>query len=261
MTEGRITTLFIYFHPMNHDRPLVEICCGDPRSALQAGEGGADRVELCDRLEVGGTTPGPGTIAEACRNLAIPVHVLVRVRAGDFAPDQDELAAMRADVEAAKGLGAAGVVFGILRRDGTVDRDATAALADRARPLSVTFHKAFDQTPDLGEALETLIELGVDRVLTSGGRPSAEEGAEALARLVATAGDRIGVIVAGRLSLANLAAVIRRTAAREVHLGSAAAGPIASPCAFRPRDGSALDWSGVRAENVRAIVKLAHDFN
>lgn len=243
---------------MNRQRqspPLVEICCGDLRSALAAGEGGADRVELCDRLEVGGTTPGAGTIAEACRALTIPVHVLVRVRAGDFAPDRAELAAMRDDVDVAKRLGASGVVFGLLRADGSVDRDATAALVEQARPMSVTFHKAFDQTPDLDEALETLIGLGVDRVLTSGGRASAEEGSEALARLIGRAGDRIGVLVAGRLSLANLATIVRCTGAREIHLGSAAVGPIASPCAFRPRDGSALDWSGVRAEKVRAIME------
>lgn len=238
-------------------RPLVEICCGDLRSALEAGEGGADRVELCDRLEVGGTTPGAGTIAEACRSLTIPVHVLVRVRAGDFAPDRAELAAMRDDVDVARRLGASGVVLGILRRDGTIDRDATASLVELARPMSVTFHKAFDQTPDLDEALETLVELGVDRVLTSGGRASAEEGAEALARLVARAGDRIGVLVAGRLTLANLPAVVRRTGTREVHLGSAAVGPVSSPCTFRPGDGSTLDWSGVRAEKVRAVMEAA----
>src|SRR5690242_15416710 len=99
----------------------VEICVGDLRSALEAGEGGADRVELCDRLEVGGTTPSAGTIAEACRRLTIPVHVLIRPRAGDFAPDAAELAAMRHDVDVAKRLGAAGVVFGMLGHDGTID--------------------------------------------------------------------------------------------------------------------------------------------
>lgn len=237
--------------------PLVEICCGDLRSALAAGAGGADRVELCDRLEVGGTTPGAGTIAEACRSLTIPVHVMVRVRAGDFTPDRAELAAMRDDVDVARRLGASGVVFGLLRRDGAIDRDATASLVELSRPMSVTFHKAFDQTPDLDEALGTLIELGVDRVLTSGGRATAEEGAEALSRLIAGAGGRIGVIVAGRLSTANLAAIVGRTAAREVHLGSAAVGPIASRCDFRPRDGFALDWTGVRAEEVRAIMEAA----
>jgi copper homeostasis protein len=232
----------------------VEICVGDLRSALEAGEGGADRVELCDRLEVGGTTPGPGTIAEACRMLAIPVHVLVRPRAGDFAPDDAELAAMRHDIEAAKRLGAAGVVFGVLRNDGTIDRESTARLADLARPMSVTFHKAFDQTPDLDASLDVLAGLGVDRVLTSGGRPSAIEGADTLARLIARAGDRIGVIVAGRLTVENLPSIVRRTLAREVHLGSAAVDLIQSPAAFAPPDGSSLDWQGVRADKVRAIM-------
>ncbi|APW58917.1 copper homeostasis protein CutC [Paludisphaera borealis] len=237
----------------------VEICVGDLRSALEAGEGGADRVELCDRLEVGGTTPSAGTIAEACRRLTIPVHVLIRNRAGDFAPSEPELAAMHHDVETAKRLGASGVVLGILKNDGTIDRDATARLIELARPMSVTFHKAFDQTRDLDEALETLVELGVDRVLTSGGRPSAEAGADALVRLVARAGDRIGVLVAGRLTVENLGGIVRRTRAREIHLGSAAMGLNESPAAFAPPDGSTLDWLGVRAERVRRIIEVAAD--
>jgi copper homeostasis protein len=235
----------------------VEICVGDLRSALEAAEGGADRVELCDRLEVGGTTPSVGTIAEACRRLTIPVHVLIRPRAGDFAPSEPELAAMRHDVEAAKRCGAAGVVFGILNDDGTIDREATSSLVELARPMSVTFHKAFDQTPDLDESLETLAALGVDRVLTSGGRPSAEQGADALARLIARAGDRIGVLVAGRLTVENFPAIVGRTRAREVHLGSAAVDLVKSPAAFAPRDGSTLDWQGVRAEKVRRIMEVA----
>ena len=234
----------------------VEICVGDLLSALEAGEGGADRVELCDRLEVGGTTPSAGTIAEACRRLTIPVHVLIRTRAGDFAPSEPEIAAMGRDVEVAKSLGAAGVVFGMLNNDGTIDRDATARLIDLARPMSVTFHKAFDQTPDLDDALETLIELGVDRVLTSGGQPTAEAGADALARLIARAGDRIGVIVAGRLTVENLPAIVARTNARR---GSPRLGGRRShqkPRRLRARDGSALDWQGVRAERVRRIVEV-----
>ncbi len=234
----------------------VEICVGDLLSALEAGEGGADRVELCDRLEVGGTTPSAGTIAEACRRLTIPVHVLIRSRAGDFAPTEPEIAAMAHDVEIAKRLGASGVVFGMLDNDGAIDCEATARLIDLARPLSVTFHKAFDQAPDLDEALETLVDLGVDRLLTSGGRLTAEEGADALARLIARAGDRIGVIVAGSLTVANLPAVVARTKAREVHLGSAAVDRIRSSAAFAPRDGSTLDWRGVRAEKVRRIMEV-----
>jgi len=232
-------------------RITVEICVGDLRSAIEAGEGGADRVELCDRLEVGGTTPSAGTIAEAVRRLSIPVHVLIRPRAGDFIPNEAELAAMVDDVETTKQLGAAGVVLGVLHNDGLIDREATARLVEAARPLSVTFHKAFDRTPNPAEALETLIELGVERVLTSGGEPTAEEGAEALAALIRQAKDRIGVIVAGSLSIENLPEIVRQTKAGEVHLGSAAADLIPSPATFQP-----MDWRGTRAEKVRRIVEV-----
>ena len=142
------------------EKIMVEICVGDLESALAAEQGGADRVELCDNLSVGGTTPSAGTIAEACRRLTIPVHVLIRPRAGDFVPSPAELAAMRFDIEMARTLGAAGVVFGVLRPDATIDRDQTAALVELARPMSVTFHKAFDQMPDPERALETLIDPG-----------------------------------------------------------------------------------------------------
>ena len=128
------------------------------------------RVELCDNLAVGGTTPSAGTIAEACRRLAIPVHVLIRPRGGDFLASEAELAAMRHDIETARRLGAAGVVLGLLGRMGPIDRDRTASLVELARPLSVTFHKAFDQTRDPDEALDALIGLGIDRVLSSGCR-------------------------------------------------------------------------------------------
>lgn len=230
----------------------VEICVGDLRSALEAGEGGADRVELCDRLEVGGTTPSAGTIAEAVRRLSIPVYVLIRPRAGDFIPDEAELASMIHDIETIKSLGAAGAVFGALNTDGTIDREATAKLIDAARPMSVTFHKAFDQVPNQAEALETLVELGVDRVLTSGGKPTAEEGADALASLIRQAGDRIGVIVAGGLPIDNFPNIVRQTKAREIHLGTAIADHIASSSTFQP-----MDWTGTRAEKVRQVVEMA----
>ncbi len=177
-------------------RIAVEICVGDLESALQAAEGGADRVELCADLGVGGTTPSAGTIAEACRRLKIPAHVLIRPRAGDFVPSTAELCAMRQDIQTAKHLGAAGVVFGMLRADGTIDSAATAELIELARPLSVTFHKAFDQTRDPEQALDALIAVGADRVLTSGCRATAEEGREILKRLIAQRGGESSSLLA-----------------------------------------------------------------
>jgi copper homeostasis protein len=232
----------------------VEICAGDLESALAAGAGGADRVELCDSLQVGGTTPSAGIIAEACARLSIPVHVLIRPRAGDFLYSEAELAAMRRDIDTARSLGAAGVVLGMLRRDATIDRELTAALADRARPLSVTFHKAFDQVRDPDEALETLISLGVDRVLTSGGRPAAVEGIDVLRRLVQQSRNRIAILAGGCLTLDVLPRLIAETGVREVHLGSAVARPMASAMTSCPGDDLELHRTGVDVARVRTIV-------
>lgn len=234
----------------------VEICVGDLASAIAAQVGGADRVELCDNLAVGGTSPSAGTIAESCRRLSIPVHVLIRPRGGDFIYAEPEIAVIRRDIEVARDLGAAGVVLGVLTPEGAIDRDETASLVALARPLFVTFHKAFDQTSDPLEALDTLIALGIDRVLTSGGRPTALEGIEALANLVDRAADRITIMAGGRLSTGNLETVIRQSRVRDVHLGSAASRTIESPMRSTPRDGSETSWNQTDASRVAAIVGL-----
>jgi copper homeostasis protein len=238
------------------EKIMIEICVGDLESALAAEQGGADRVELCDNLSVGGTTPSAGVIAEACRRLTIPIHVLIRPRGGDFVYSSAELAAMRFDIEVARTLGAAGVVLGLLRPDATIDRDQTAALVELARPMSVTFHKAFDQTPDPEATLETLVDLGVDRMLTSGGRLTALEGMDMLKRLVEQARDRIGILAGGRLSADNLGTIITSTGVPEVHLGSAVSRITPGSTMVAPRDGSEVAWSGVAAEKVRQIVAL-----
>jgi copper homeostasis protein len=237
-------------------RVKVEICVGDVASAIAAQTGGADRVELCDNLAVGGTTPSAGTIAETCRRLSIPVHVLIRPRGGDFVYSEPEIAVMMHDIDAAKALGAAAVVLGVLTREAVIDVHQTSTLIAQARPLGVTFHKAFDQTCDPRAALETLIALGVERVLTSGGRPMALEGVETLADLVARAGDQITVMAGGRLSTANLETVIGRSRVSEVHLGSAASRTIESAMATTSPDGSETSWHGVDPLRVAQVVAL-----
>jgi copper homeostasis protein len=237
-------------------RVQVEICVGDVASAIAAELGEADRVELCDNLVVGGTTPSAGTIAESCRRLSIPVHVLIRPRAGDFIYSEPELAVMRHDIEVAKALGAAGVVLGVLTPEAVIDRELTAALIAMARPMRVTFHKAFDQTPEPLGALDILIDLGVERVLTSGGRPTAFEGIEALASLVERARDKIAVMAGGRLSTSNLEAVIRRSRVSEVHVGSAASRMIESAMQPPPRDGSEASWNCTDRRCVAEIIAL-----
>jgi copper homeostasis protein len=237
-------------------RVKVEICVGDVASALAAAAGGADRVELCDNLAVGGTTPSAGTIAESCRRLSIPVQVLIRPRAGDFIYSEPEIAVMRHDIEIAKTLGAAGVVLGVLKQEGGIDQATTEALIALARPLSITFHKAFDQTPAPLEALDTLIEMGVERVLTSGGRRTALEGVEILAQLVDRASGRITILAGGRLDIVNLETVIRRGRITEVHLGSAANRTIEGATLAQPLDSSDNARSQTHAPAVAAIVAI-----
>jgi len=200
----------------------VEICAEGLTSALAAGQGGADRVELCENLAVGGVTPGPGAIAVASERLAIPVHVLIRPRGGDFAYSDSEFQAMMRDIPIARSLGASGVVLGCLNREKQVDRERLARLIDVARPLSVTFHKAFDATPDPFEALGALIELGVDRVLTSGHASTAMEGLATLAKLTRLGAARIAVMAGGSIRLDQVRTIIG-AGVREIHLGSAVA--------------------------------------
>jgi copper homeostasis protein len=196
---------------------LLEVCIDSVASAVAAEAGGGGRVELCADLGVGGTTPSIGTIAECCRRVAIPVNVIIRPRGGDFVFSEEELDVMRADVIAARAAGASGIVIGSLLENGAVDRQQTRTLVEAARPLPVTFHRAFDEVADQAAALETLIELGVDRVLTSGGAPTAEAGIASLAALVRQAGDRIVILAGGTVRPHNVARIVGEADVREVH--------------------------------------------
>jgi copper homeostasis protein len=237
-------------------RVLVEICAGDVMSAVAAEAGGADRVELCDNLASGGTTPSAGAIALACRQVSIPVHVLVRPRGGDFVYAPLEIAVMCHDIEVAKALGAAGVVVGVLTADGTIDREQMAILTELARPLSLTFHKAFDQARDQKTALGILMELGIDRVLTSGGQATALEGVETLARLGEIARGRLAVMAGGRLDALSLPRVIRQAKVNEVHVGSAVSEMNPGGTAFTALEGFQTSWLKVNAQRVAQIVSV-----
>jgi copper homeostasis protein len=197
---------------------IVEACVDSVESAVAAEKGGADRVELCCALLEGGLTPSAGAIELARKRLRIGLQVMIRPRGGDFLYTEAEYDVMRRDVDTARELGADGVVIGLLTPSGELDVERTRELVERARPLSVTFHRAFDMTRDPFAALDALASLGIDRVLTSGQEESALEGLELLEELVARAGDRIVVLVCGNLTEKNIARVARETGAKELHV-------------------------------------------
>jgi copper homeostasis protein len=185
---------------------------------MAAEAGGAGRVELCDNLIEGGTTPSAGTIAECRARLRIPIFAMIRPRGGDFLYTDVEYAIMRRDIAHARSLGADGVVLGLLRPDGSVDVERTRALVEAARPLPVTFHRALDVARDADQALDALIALGVDRVLTSGQAATAPEGAAVIARLVRRAAGRIGILPGCGIDETNVRRLVADTGAREVHV-------------------------------------------
>ncbi|MCP2338990.1 copper homeostasis protein CutC [Actinomadura rupiterrae] len=209
-----------------------EICIDSVEGAIAAEKAGAGRVELCAALFDGGLTPTLGTVRAALAAVAsIRVHVIIRPRGGDFIFDEHEIAAMEHDVRLVREAGAHGVVIGALTPAGEIDRPVTERLMDAAGDLSVTFHRAFDMAADPFAALDTLIDLGVHRVLTSGQDTSALEGAPLIAELVRRAGDRIVIMPGGGITDRNVARVVAETGAREIHF--AALAPEDSPAVHR----------------------------
>ncbi len=197
-------------------RILLEICLDSPLGLAAAVAGGADRIELCASLEAEGLTPAPGLMAQAGA-CGVETFALIRSRAGDFVFGALDFDAMRRDIDAAREAGLAGVVLGASRADGRLDETALARLIAHASGLGVALHRAFDVTPDKPEALETAIGLGFQRILTSGGRPGAPEGAAVIADLIRQAGERIVIMPGAGLEPGNVADFVRRTGAKEVH--------------------------------------------
>lgn len=199
-------------------RPLIEICLEGAESVLRAEEGGADRVELCSDLFEGGLTPTLGTFRVARRLATIPINCMIRPRGGDFCYSDIEYEVMLDDVRTFKEAGASGIVFGILTPEGDVDIERSRRLIEAARPLPVTFHRAFDMTRDPYKALEDLIALGVDRILTSGQEATVPEGAELLAELVSLAGDRVIIMPGCGITERNFPKMKELIKAREYHV-------------------------------------------
>jgi copper homeostasis protein len=195
----------------------LEICCFNLSSALIAQDAGADRVELCASPAEGGTTPSLGVIRTARERLHIELYPIIRPRDGDFLFSDTEFRVMQQDVLLCREAGCDGVVIGLLHADGSVDRDRCARLVELAYPLGVTFHRAFDWTADPFQALETIIDIGCERILSSGQRPTAPEGADLLGDLVKRADHRIIIMPGSGLRAANIAALAKCTGAPEYH--------------------------------------------
>ena len=197
---------------------ILEACVNSANSAIEAQMGGADRVELCENMLEGGCTPSAGTIAFTRDHLSISMFVMIRPRGADFLYSADEFEIMKKDIIMAKELKADGVVFGILKPDGTIDKERMSVLSELARPLGVTCHRAFDMTRDPFEALEDLLSIGIDRILTSGQSDSALQGAPLIKKLIQQAGGRITIMPGHGIKEHNFKEVIRATGANEFHL-------------------------------------------
>ena len=203
---------------------LLEVCVADADSLAAAIAGGADRIELCSALELGGLTPGPGLIALAA-HAPMPVMAMVRPRSGDFVFSRADVEAMRGDIEAIRAAGLAGVVLGASKPDGRLDAEMLKLLVEAGSGLSLTLHRAIDLVPDWRAGIDLAVELGFDRILTSGGAINAPAGRDMIADMLAYAGERITIMAGSGITPANVADLLAGLPLKEVHSSCAAAVP------------------------------------
>ena len=244
----------------------IEVCANSFESAAAAQAGGADRVELCSVLPVGGVTPSYGVIKSCKERLEIDINVLIRPRYGDFCYNIYEIEEMRRDIEFCGELGVNGVVIGCLSPNGEVDKRLCGELIGVARNygLSVTFHRAIDRSADIYRALDDVMELGVERVLTSGGEMSAMEGAETLRNMVVQAAGRISIMAGAGIKPENVGYIIRETGVPEIHLSATSArksemqianGPDFTPMSLGSDNIVTVTDAGIVREVVRIVKK------
>jgi copper homeostasis protein len=240
----------------SNNKPLLEIAVGNLHGALVAQQAGAHRIELCDNLREGGTTPSYGYLQQARGLLHIPVYPIVRPRGGDFLYSEAEFETMLADVQLCKQLGYEGVVVGCLLADGRVDEERTKRLVELAWPMGVTFHRAFDRSRDAFEALEAVIACGCERILTSGQVPAAPDGALLIRQLVEKADGRISIMPGSGVRAANLAALMKTVGANEYH--SSAKNTAASEMHYHNPLMGAADggFDGVDAQEIKNMLAI-----
>lgn len=209
---------------------ILEICANSIQSAINAQQAGAHRIELCENLEQGGTTPSYGLLTLARKHLTIKINVLIRPRSGDFLYSDLEYQVIKEDIKIAKQLGADGIVCGILLPNGDIDVERTKALVELTKPMSFTFHRAYDYTNDPFKALEDVISTGADCLLTSGQQPTAIQGVHLIWDLVKTANGRIIIMPGSGVNADNIEYLIE-TGATEFHMSGTT--PVESTMTFR----------------------------
>ncbi|TCQ29832.1 copper homeostasis protein CutC [Rhizobium sp. PP-CC-3G-465] len=228
---------------------LLEVCVDDAAGLLAAVEGGADRIELCSALSLGGLTPTAGLMQLAGR-MSVPVYAMIRPRAGDFVFEETEIAMMEAEIDAARQAGLAGVVLGASLSDRSLDAACLARLVHRTGDMGRTLHRAFDLVPDQAAALETAINLGFERILTSGGQKTAAQGIAAITELVRRAGGRLSIMPGSGVTLATVGPLLA-TGVSEVHASCSASVPTADnrlvELGFAPETARRSDAGIVRA--------------
>lgn len=241
----------------------IEIVVYNIESAMNAQKGGADRIELCDNPAEGGTTPSFGTMEIVRQALSIDVFAMIRPRGGDFMYSAYEYHAMKRDIEMCKRASLDGVVFGILNPDGTIDKGRCRKLLEAARPMKVTFHRAFDMTRDPFEALEDCIEAGFDRVLTAGQQAVASKGTALIAELVKRANGRIAIMPGSGINEETVERIVKETGVKEVHFSATAFHDSAmqyhntSIAGMGSDEGSEFKVRSVDPQRIVAVRKLA----
>jgi copper homeostasis protein len=240
------------------DRFILEICVESVEHAVAAERGGAQRIELCSDLSVGGITPSAGLMKIARKSVHLPIFVLIRPRPGSFVYSKLEFETMVGDIGAAKQLGMDGIVLGLLDARGEVDIARTKKLVQLAHPLPVTFHHAFDETPDLQRSLKAVMKTGAQRILTSGGKPRVSENLSGLEHLVSQANGRISIMPGGGINARNVARIARATLAREIHTSL---GTSLQSSNGRGRAGADAARDGLKSfeKGVRELVDLLAD--
>lgn len=197
--------------------PVKEVCVESYLETVAAVLAGATRIELCENLSCGGTTPSYGTIKQVTEKLQVPVMVMIRPRGGDFCYSKEEYEIMEYDIQMCRQLKATGVVFGLLNQDHTIDLERTAQLVQLAQPMQVTFHKAIDESSDLLLAVSQLKTLGVNHILTSGGEATALEGSNVLNEMIKIADNQLKIIVAGKVTWENFEEIKKLIPSTDYH--------------------------------------------